>query len=84
MQKQSIAIASVVYTKELLGKQEFYRTHIPVCTKHCWYRLYCSDIVAYACMIIIVESHCHCQYTPSNGATTHLLTCVHVGAVIIL
>ena len=48
--------------------------------------MYCSDIVAYACMI--VESHCHCQYTPSNsngiGAMTHLLTCGHVGTIIIL
>ena len=36
------------------------------------------QIVAYAC--VIVESHCHCQYTPSNsngiGAATHLLTWV--------
>ena len=33
-------------------------------TKHCQYRLYYSDIVAYAC--VIVETHGHCQYTPSN------------------
>ena len=34
----------------------------PVRTKHCQYRLYCSDIVAYAC--VIVETHSHCQYMP--------------------
>ena len=40
----------------------------PVRTKHYQYRLYCSDIVAYAC--VIVETHSHCQYTPSNTVCT--------------
>ena len=71
----SLSEAATIITRVL---QDTY----PVRTKH-W--LYCSDIVAYAC--VIVESHS--QYTRHKirmviCATTHLLTCVHVGAVIIL
>ena len=47
-------------------------------TRLCQYRLYCSNIVAYACAI--VETHSHLPVTRRQI----LLTRVHVGTVIIL
>ena len=60
-------------------KLEFYRTHT-LCALSTVSTDYCSDIAAYAC--VIVETHSHSEPVHAHGQI--LLTCVHVGTVIIL
>ena len=54
----------VVTTKSMVETRVLQNTY-PVRTKHCQYRLYCSDIVAYSC--VIVETHSHCQLLPVHA-----------------
>ena len=72
MHVTSLGIKKYNYTLDTVQHYNACKTRVlqntyPVRTKHCQYRLYCSDIVAYAC---VIEIHSRCRQI--------LLTCVHV------